>query len=78
MTPPIIDTTVQLRLLGGFETLLLLAVIQLDGQAYGVTVREELKTQAGKDVAVGAIYTGQLYRARRSTSDGRPWVLSAP
>ena len=46
------------RLLGGFETLLLLAVIRLDGQAYGVTVREELKTQAGKDVAVGAIYTG--------------------
>jgi DNA-binding PadR family transcriptional regulator len=46
------------RLLGGFETLLLLAVIRLDGLAYGVTVRDELKEQAGKDVAVGAIYTG--------------------
>jgi PadR family transcriptional regulator, regulatory protein PadR len=46
------------RLLGGFETLLLLAVIRLDGEAYGVNVREELKKQAGKDVAVGAIYTG--------------------
>ena len=46
------------RLLGGFETLLLLAVIRLDGLAYGVTVREELKEHAGKDVAVGAIYTG--------------------
>jgi DNA-binding PadR family transcriptional regulator len=46
------------RLLGGFETLLLLAVIRLDNRAYGVTVREELKREAGKDVAVGAIYTG--------------------
>jgi DNA-binding PadR family transcriptional regulator len=46
------------RLLGGFETLLLLAVIRLDGLAYGVTVREELREHAGKDVAVGAIYTG--------------------
>ena|SRR5215471_15029066 len=46
------------RLLGGFETLLLLAVIRLDGLAYGVSVRSELKEQAGKDVAVGAIYTG--------------------
>jgi PadR family transcriptional regulator PadR len=46
------------RLLGGFETLLLLAVIRLDKLAYGVTVREELKREAGKDVAVGAIYTG--------------------
>ena len=46
------------RLLGGFETLLLLAVIRLDGEAYGVNVREEFKKQAGKDVAVGAIYTG--------------------
>jgi len=46
------------RLLGGFETLLLLAVIRLDGNAYGVTVRRELREQAGKDVAVGAIYTG--------------------
>ena len=46
------------RLLGGFETLLLLAVIRLDSRAYGVTVREELKKEAGKDVAVGAIYTG--------------------
>jgi PadR family transcriptional regulator, regulatory protein PadR len=46
------------RLLGRFETLLLLAVIRLDDRAYGVTVQEELKREAGRDVAVGAIYTG--------------------
>jgi DNA-binding PadR family transcriptional regulator len=46
------------RLLGGFETLLLLAVVRRGKRAYGVTIREELLQRAGKDVAVGAIYTG--------------------
>ena len=46
------------RLLGGFECLLLLAVLRLGDQAYGVTIRQELIERAGKDVAVGAIYTG--------------------
>jgi DNA-binding PadR family transcriptional regulator len=46
------------RLLGGFENLLLLAVLRLDDRAYGVAIRRELFDQAGKDVAIGAIYTG--------------------
>jgi PadR family transcriptional regulator, regulatory protein PadR len=46
------------RLLGGFENLLLLAVLRLDDRAYGVAIRRELLDQAGKDVAIGAIYTG--------------------
>jgi len=46
------------RLLGGFETLLLLATIRLGEGAYGVTIRAELLRTARKDVAVGAIYTG--------------------
>ena len=46
------------RLLGGFESLLLLAVLRLGERAYGVTIRQELMDKAGKDVAVGAIYTG--------------------
>ena len=46
------------RLLGGFENLLLLAILRLDDRAYGVTIRQELLDQAKKDVAVGAIYTG--------------------
>jgi len=45
------------QLLGGFENLLLLAILRLDDRAYGVTIRQVL-LQAGKDVAVGAIYTG--------------------
>ena len=46
------------RLLGGFEHLLLLAVLRLGEQAYGASIRRELLERAHKDVAVGAIYTG--------------------
>jgi DNA-binding PadR family transcriptional regulator len=46
------------RLLGGFEHLLLLAILRLEDDAYGATVRRELIECADKDVAVGAIYTG--------------------
>jgi PadR family transcriptional regulator, regulatory protein PadR len=46
------------RLLGGFENLLLLAILRLDDRAYGVAIRQELIQQADKDVAIGAIYTG--------------------
>jgi DNA-binding PadR family transcriptional regulator len=46
------------RLLGGFESLLLLAILRLGERAYGVTIRQELLEKAEKDVAIGAIYTG--------------------
>ena len=46
------------RLLGGFEYLLLLAVLRLDERAYGVTIRRELLERADTDCAIGAIYTG--------------------
>lgn len=46
------------RLLGGFENLLLLVILRLGERAYGVAIRQELLEQAGKDVAIGAIYTG--------------------
>lgn len=46
------------RLLGGFEHLLLLAVLRLGDRAYGVTIRQELLDRAQTDFAVGAIYTG--------------------
>jgi PadR family transcriptional regulator, regulatory protein PadR len=44
--------------------MLLLAVLRLGEQAYGVTIRRELLTKANKDVAIGAIYTG-LERLKR-------------
>lgn len=47
-----------IRLLGGFEYLLLLSVLRLGERAYGVTIRQELLERANTDFAIGAIYTG--------------------
>ena len=43
--------------LGRFEHFLLLAVLRLGDDAYGMTIRRELARHAGREVAVGAIYT---------------------
>ena len=43
--------------LGEFEQLVMLALLRLDENAYGVTVREELASRAGRDVSMGALYT---------------------
>lgn len=43
--------------LGEFEQCLLLAVAQLGDQAYGVTIRQEIETRTGRDIALGALYT---------------------
>jgi PadR family transcriptional regulator PadR len=45
------------RDLGRFDHLLLLAVIRLGDEAYGMTIRRELAARTGRDVASGAIYT---------------------
>lgn len=43
--------------LGGFEQLVLLGLIRLKRNAYGMTVRRELAERTGRDVAIGAVYT---------------------
>ena len=43
--------------LGDFEQLVMLAVLRLDDQAYGTSIREELKVRAERDVSPGAIFT---------------------
>jgi PadR family transcriptional regulator len=43
--------------LGEFEQLILLAILRLGNEAYGVTIRAELADRAGRDVAPGALYT---------------------
>jgi DNA-binding PadR family transcriptional regulator len=43
--------------LGRFEHFLLLAVLRLGDDAYGMTIRRELAQHTGREVAVGAIYT---------------------
>jgi len=43
--------------LGEFEQLVLLAILRLGNQAYGVTIRAELAERGGRKVAPGALYT---------------------
>ena len=43
--------------LGEFEHLVLLAILRLKGQAYGVSIRKEIKDRAGREIAPGALYT---------------------
>ena len=42
--------------LGEFEILTLAALVRLGPEAYGVTVREEIESRAGRPVSVGALY----------------------
>jgi DNA-binding PadR family transcriptional regulator len=43
--------------LGEFEQLILLAILRLGNDAYGVTIRAELLQRASRAVAPGALYT---------------------
>ena len=43
--------------LGEFEQLVLLAILRLGDDAYGVTIRAELAERAGRTIAPGALYT---------------------
>lgn len=43
--------------LGEFEQLILLAILRLRDDAYGVSIRAELADRAARNVAPGALYT---------------------
>lgn len=47
--------------LGGLEQVVLLAVAHLGEEAYGVTVRQEIKRRTGRSLSLGAVYS-TLYR----------------
>ena len=42
--------------LGEFEQIVLLAVMRLGADSYGVSVRKEIETRTGRNVSLGAIY----------------------
>lgn len=42
--------------LGSFELMVLLAVVGLDDDAYGVTILRALEARTGRDVGVGSVY----------------------
>jgi PadR family transcriptional regulator PadR len=43
--------------LGGFEQLVLLAVLRLGPGAYGARIREEIEDRTGRSCSLGALYT---------------------
>ncbi|HEY4214683.1 MAG TPA: PadR family transcriptional regulator [Steroidobacteraceae bacterium] len=43
--------------LGSLEHIVLLAVMRLDANAYGMTVRREIENATGRDISIGAVYT---------------------
>jgi DNA-binding PadR family transcriptional regulator len=50
--------------MGGFELLVLLALIKLGDEAYGVPISEAIEESSGRDVAMGSVYItlGRLER----------------
>ena len=42
--------------LGEFEHIVILALLRLGKQAYGVSVRQEIEVRTGRDVSIGAVY----------------------
>jgi PadR family transcriptional regulator, regulatory protein PadR len=42
--------------LGSFEHIVLLGLLRLSDDAYGVTVRKEIESRTGREVSIGAIY----------------------
>ena len=43
-------------LLGSLELLVVLALVRLGDDAYGMTVRREIEARTGRDLSIGAIY----------------------
>lgn len=54
----------------GLELLALLAVVDLDDEAFGLGVRREVSARSGHDYSVGAIYT------TLSRLEDKGWVTS--
>lgn len=42
--------------LGEFEIYVMLALVHLGPEAYGVTIRQEITRRTGRDIAIGAVY----------------------
>lgn len=42
--------------LGEFEQLVLLAVVRLENEAYGMAIRREIEARSGRGVSIGAVY----------------------
>jgi len=45
------------RAIGDFEQLILLALVRLGPEAYGVSIRSEIEARTGRTISAGALYT---------------------
>lgn len=43
--------------LGSLEHIILLALVRLGSNAYGMTVRREIEERTGRNISIGAVYT---------------------
>jgi PadR family transcriptional regulator len=53
---PIVELMTERGYLGEFELMILLSVLHLGDEAYGVPISRELERQRGRDVSVGSVY----------------------
>jgi len=44
------------ELLGSLEHIVLLALVRLEANAYGMTVRREIEQRTGRNISIGAVY----------------------
>jgi PadR family transcriptional regulator PadR len=44
------------ELLGSLEHIILLALVRLEDNAYGMTVRREIEARTGRNISIGAVY----------------------
>ena len=71
--------------LGEFEQLVLIALLRLGDEAYGMAVRREIEARAGRDVSIGAVYatldrleSKGLVRSRLGEAIGREAAAHGP
>lgn len=65
-------------LVGEFEHLVLLAVVRLGDEAYGMTVRREIEERTGRDVTIGAVYRTLERLARKGLVESRREARHTP
>src|SRR4051812_45565466 len=60
--------------LGEFEQIVLMAVVRLDADAYGATIRREIESRTGRRLSISGVYTTSSVSKRRATCgrDRRP------
>jgi len=64
-------------LLGSLEHVVLLALVHLGPNAYGMTVRREIEERTGRELSIGAVYA-TLERLEKKDTSARVWASRRP